>query len=224
MGEVWGLQGRGFSPTSSPGFAKRGGGTSGPKVTNATLCSDLKHRPSSRAKPRVSPEEERGPNSCLLLLQHEVPPLPPRPTRAAAGRRQPHRGKGCGFTTPHSGLSRGQAALPAQTPPRRDPREIANPDRGRPARGSRDCSVTAPGTEPEPPLQTPTPAGHRGQLPSAFWGGKNPTSQTFPTLCAAGIPQTHNITLGGGREKLKRKQEKGEKKGKPSSPCSSRGR
>lgn len=194
-----GSSGEGVLAHFQPRICQTGRGHPGPKVTNATLGSDLKHRPSSRAKPRVSPEEEREPNSCLLL-QHEVPPLPPRPARAAAGRRQPHRGKGCGFTTPHSGLSRGQAALPAQTPPRRDPREIANPDRGRPAREGRDCSVTAPGTEPEPPLRTPTPAGHKGQLPSAFWEGKNPTSQTFPTLCAAGIPQTHNITGGeGGR-------------------------
>lgn len=210
-----------------PRICQTGRGHPHPKVTNATLGSDLKHRPaagppSSRAKPRDSQEEEKGPNPCLSYSTR-CPrcPLAPRELRGTAATPQ---GKGMRIHHPSLGTEQRQAALPAQAPPRRDPREIANPDRGRPARGDRDCSVTAPGTEPEPPLRTPTPARHRGQLPSAFREGKNPTSQTFPTPCAAGIPLTHSITWRG--KKNKRKQEKGgkKKKGKPSSPCSSRGR
>lgn len=228
MGELWGLQRRGSSPTSSPGSAKRGGVTPIPKSPTPPLAvtlSTVRQRDRPPAGPSPGTPRRRRGGRIPVFPTARGAPAAPSPHESSAGRRQPRRGKGCGFTTPHSGLSRGQAALPAQAPPRRDPREIANPDRGRPARGDRDCSVTAPGTEPEPPLRTPTPAGHRGQLPSAFREGKNPTSQTFPTPCAAGIPLTHSITWRG-KKKIKESKKKGKKKkkGKPSSPCSSRGR
>lgn len=55
------------------------------------------------------------------------------------------RGAGVGFTAPCSGLRRGQATLPAHTPSRRDPREVAAHPRGDGA-----PAATAPRARPGP--------------------------------------------------------------------------
>lgn len=178
------FRGGGSRPLPAQDLLK-GKGHPRPKATNASLGSDLKHRPAAGPSPRAPRRRRRSRISAFPTARGAL--AAPSPTESCPGTAATLRGKGMRIHPPRPGLSRGQAALPAQSPPRWHPREIANLDRGHPARGGRDCSVTAPGTEPDPPLRTPTPAGHRGQLPSAFWEGKTPTFQSFFTLCAAGI-------------------------------------
>lgn len=104
------------------------------------------------------------------------------------------------MTGPCSGLRRGQAALPTQTPPRREPREVATPGRGRPPPGDGDPpTVTAPRDR-----RTPTPPGHKGQLPPALWEGVNPTFPSFPTFLAFGIPQIPKRLAIKEEKKIKR--------------------
>lgn len=190
---VSGSSGKGILAHFQPRICQKGRENPGPKVTKATLGSDLKHHPaaghpSSRAKPQGSQREEKEPNFCLSDSSR-CPRCPLTP-RELPGTAVTPRGKG--MPAPHGDRAGDKRRCQPRPLLGRTP-----PGHRHPARRSRDCSVTAPGTEPDPPLRTPTPAGHRGQLPSAFWEGKIPTFQSFPTLCAAGIPETHNITWRG---------------------------
>lgn len=199
-----------------PRICQTGRGHPHPKVTNATLGSDLKHRPaagppSSRAKPRDSQEEERGPNPCLSYSTR-CPrcPLAPRELRGTAATPQ---GKGMRIHHPSLGTEQGTSGAarpgPSSTGPpgNRQPRPRP-PSPGGPGLLGNSARDRAGAAAPDP-----NSSGTQGTAPVCFPGREKPNFPDFSYSLCGGDPTDPQYHLEGDKIN-KRKQEKGKKKKK----------